>query len=154
MIAAACGSDSKDDDDGIVDGTGDDGAGDDGTGDDGGATDDGATVDAGADGTAPDDGDDSAAPGRSPVGTCYQSESECSMAAQDVYVNCLLDKCGSEIEAAKAGPCAEFYGCTVACDCGDTACEQACGVPTTDCQAVAYAAQGCFQQCPPPACGS
>jgi hypothetical protein len=75
--------------------------------------------------------------------TCPSSAlARCSQDEIDAYYNCQLDKCDAAYQtcfgagyrdANFGGPCGTFIACTQKCDCGDAACQKACGAPPADC---------------------
>lgn len=75
--------------------------------------------------------------------TCPSSAlASCSQDEIDAYYNCQLDKCDAGYQkcfgpgyrdADFGGPCGTLIACTQKCDCGDTACQKACGTASTEC---------------------
>lgn len=68
-------------------------------------------------------------------GNCYGSSNE-ECTGVDEYTTCLTGKCDAEynecfgagyLSGTWGGLCGVYIQCTIACDCGDTACYTACG---------------------------
>ncbi len=94
-------------------------------------------------------------PGNGDNGDCTQDE-------VDEYGACGPAMCDAEYKAclgndyksgAIGGSCETYMKCLRACDCGDSACSQACGAPAGDCQSCLLTLGSCTQsKCPVPAC--
>jgi hypothetical protein len=95
--------------------------------------------------------------------TCSPNET-CRQEEVDQYNTCLWDQCDAEFRgcfgddyrmANFSGPCASFIACTDRCDCGDRACQNACGNPPLFClQCLLLPLQDCVNAstCPRPPC--
>lgn len=91
-----------------------------------------------------------------------QNTSSCTQAEIDAYDNCPINNCDAELQecfgsgyktGSFGGACGTYVSCSQKCACGDTACQQACGLPDQNCQTCLQKYSSCYQaKCPEPAC--
>ena len=96
--------------------------------------------------------------------TCHSGgNGTCTQAEIDTYDNCLLGQCGSQLSTCYgsgyqsgnfSGPCASNGSCISKCSCGDSACNTACGQPSSTCVSCLSSVASCFlaSTCTQPAC--
>lgn len=84
-----------------------------------------------------------------------QSMSGCSQAQIKEYSSCVEDACSDKYEECYgpnykkgefSGPCASYMECISDCDCDDTACTQACTMPSA-CQSCVIGFGSCASSC-------
>ncbi len=106
------------------------------------------------------DGGTTSANGRTATGECATSGSsdagsKCTEAEVKAWGDCAVTKCDAEFKTAYGsdyksgtygGACGDYQKCVVACNCGDTACAQACGqtlLSNTSCTSALTTAGQC-----------
>jgi hypothetical protein len=89
--------------------------------------------------------------------------SGCTAAELKPYTDCVTAACDSTYKQCYgnayatgtfAGPCGSYITCIQKCNCGDTACYQACGTPSSDCQTCQQGLASCSGGCTLPACAT
>lgn len=102
---------------------------------------------------------------RDEYGNCWGSSGQQCTGVEE-FSACVMEKCDKEMQDVfgpnyknkdfTGGKCSELIKCQLACNCGDTTCEQGCLTKmTSDCQSASLAFAQCMDTsgCKKPECG-